>query len=108
MRTTVSLVVAVVVAVLILDLGVTTRYAWATPHPAIPAAMLLTAAAPPIMPPVKPNLKPAPPKPTPKAPPNLATQLSKEPELVAILQPLLPGGLTVNAAAMGFRNLGQF
>src|SRR5579863_1019775 len=46
---------------------------------------------------------------TPATPPtSAATHLAAQPALAAKLQPLLPAGTDLQAAAMGFKNLGAF
>lgn len=49
------------------------------------------------------------PPPTPKTPPMTPSQhLAAQPKLAATLQPLLPAGADLQAAAIGFKNLGEF
>jgi hypothetical protein len=58
----------------------------------------------------KPPTPTTPPTPkTPKTPPTTASQhLAAQPKLAATLQPLLPAGTDLQAAATGFKNLGEF
>jgi hypothetical protein len=69
--------------------------------------------------PVKPTVPPGQAKPTTTpsanaptraggAAPKIMTPIVVKPGLAGRLQPLLPAGTTVNAAAEGFKNLGQF
>ncbi len=39
---------------------------------------------------------------------DVATHLERHPDLAGRLQPLVPAGMTVDAAAAGFKNTGQF
>jgi hypothetical protein len=78
------------------------------PHPATPAAMATPpASSKPTTPPGKPTT-PAVPAVPPSKPVNISQRLETNPALVARLQPLVPSGLTLTAAADGFRTQGQF
>jgi hypothetical protein len=56
-----------------------------------------------------PPAKPATPaKATPPAPTTIAQRIDAHPRLVARLQPLVPAGMTLDQAAQGFKNEGQF
>lgn len=55
--------------------------------------------------PTKPS---TPAKATPPAPTAIAERIDTHPQLVARLQPLVPAGMTLDQAAQGFKNEGQF
>lgn len=59
--------------------------------------------------PPPPPAKPTPSaKATPPTPTTIAQRIDTHPQLVARLQPLLPAGMTLDQAAQGFKNQGQF
>jgi hypothetical protein len=62
----------------------------------------------PAVPPGQAKTPPAPSGATASGPKVKGGPLVVKPSLAANLQPLLPAGMTVDAAALGFKNLGQF